>query len=192
MRETLRSCFGFTCFKDFRWGSLPACPVRAHASNRDLKNTCKDLLLAVLMAARGAGFAEQATFALCNLPFSFKLLWAPAVDALFTTRFGLGRRKTWIVPSQLAIGAILCILAVRVDALFGAPPEAHGGIAAPIDAAGLGASFFALYLLCATQDIAVDAVRGRVCGRGLSTPVHHGSPPKKNTHDSVGARAAPS
>ena len=110
--------------------------------------------VSMLMTSRGAGFAEQATFGLCSLPFSFKLLWAPAVDALYTTRFGLGRRKTWIIPTQFIIGAILLVLAGRVDTLLGESPD---GIARPIEVNALAASFFTLYLLCATQDIAVDA-----------------------------------
>jgi len=62
--------------------------------------------------------------------------------------------KRWIVPTQFIIGIILCALAMRIETLFGAAPEASSGA---VDSSGLAASFFVLYLLCATQDIAVDS-----------------------------------
>eukprot|EP00440_Ansanella_granifera_P073256 gb/GFBE01079491.1/.p1 GENE.gb/GFBE01079491.1/~~gb/GFBE01079491.1/.p1 ORF type:complete len:438 (+),score=102.59 gb/GFBE01079491.1/:1-1314(+) len=88
-------------------------------------------------------FSEQGTFMLAAWPFSLKLLWAPLVDSVYMERFG--RRKSWMVPAQLAIGAVLLVLADRIDGLF----ESR-------DVTTLTLIFFLLYFLCATQDIAVD------------------------------------
>ncbi|RHY27047.1 hypothetical protein DYB32_007089 [Aphanomyces invadans] len=84
------------------------------------------------------GYAEQATFSLVSWPFSLKLLWAPIVDSFFVESFG--RRKSWLVPVQLAWGPFVgTLLDMEV-------PDIHQ----------LTAFFFALYFLMATQDIAVD------------------------------------
>mmetsp|Transcript_159174 Transcript_159174/g.296697 ORF Transcript_159174/g.296697 Transcript_159174/m.296697 type:complete len:431 (-) Transcript_159174:30-1322(-) len=88
-------------------------------------------------------FSEQGTFMLAGWPFSLKLLWAPLVDSWYVER--CGRRKTWMVPAQFAIGLILLYLAPRIEGLFVAK-----------DINTLTAIFFLLYFLCATQDIAVD------------------------------------
>lgn len=88
-------------------------------------------------------FSEQGTFMLAAWPFSLKLLWAPLVDCWYIER--LGRRKTWMVPAQIAIGLIMLYLAPRIEVLFESK-----------DVSQLTFIFFILYLLCATQDIAVD------------------------------------
>lgn len=113
------------------------------------------------MQSRGASFRDFGTFSLASYPYSLKLLWAPLVDALYTDRFRLGQRKSWILPTQLLAGVIMLILGARIDNMFGGvPPEADTGgapaVGATIDVAGLTASFFVLYFLVATQDIAVD------------------------------------
>lgn len=104
----------------------------------------------MLLTARGASFSEQALFSLASWPYSLKLLWAPLVDALYTTRFSLGRRKTWIVPVQLLTGSLMISMSAHAEELLG-----DGGAVKP-DVRGLLASFFVLYFLVATQDIAVD------------------------------------
>lgn len=112
----------------------------------------------LFLQSRGASMADQATFGLSSWPYSLKLLWAPFVDALYTTRFGLGHRKSWIVPIQLSAGVIMIALGSHLDDVFGGPPEEAiaGAPSAHIDVWSLTASFFLLYLLVATQDIAVD------------------------------------
>lgn len=88
-------------------------------------------------------FSEQGTFMLAAWPFSLKLFWAPLVDSCYWER--IGRRKTWMVPAQMAIGFVLLYLGPSIDGLFAAR-----------DVNTLTAIFFLLYFLCATQDIAVD------------------------------------
>jgi PAT family acetyl-CoA transporter-like MFS transporter 1 len=102
----------------------------------------------LFLASKGVDFAGQAIFSLAPWPYSLKLLWAPLVDAVYTTRYGLGQRKSWIVPTQFVMGVVLMLLASQMDSMFGD----HG---AP-DVMGLATASFVLYFLAATQDIAVD------------------------------------
>jgi MFS transporter, PAT family, beta-lactamase induction signal transducer AmpG len=117
----------------------------------------KIVLLSVLYFAQGLPFGFQA-FALpvylresgrslvaigflgaLSLPWALKPLWAPLVD-----RYGATRRA-WIVPLMLGLAAC-CAAAGLVDA------STSGGLAA------LLALVFAMNLLAATQDIAVDGL----------------------------------
>eukprot|EP00947_MAST-08B_sp_MAST-8B-sp1_P000383 g383.t1 len=54
----------------------------------------------LILQEKGATYMQQAGFDIVSYPFSLKLLWAPLVDSLFVQRFG--RRKTWLVPVQIA------------------------------------------------------------------------------------------
>ncbi|CAK0825120.1 unnamed protein product [Prorocentrum cordatum] len=72
-------------------------------------------------------FSEMGTFSLATWPFSLKLLWAPIVDSVYSESFG--RRKTWMSVE---------------------------GMVQARDVYSLTLVFFLLYLMCATQDIAVD------------------------------------
>lgn len=80
-------------------------------------------------------------------PFSLKLLWAPLVDSLFSHR--IGRRKTWLIPTQYLIGVFMLLLSSNVTRWLGSEGvEPNIGI--------LTVLFFSLNFLAATQDIAVD------------------------------------
>jgi len=103
-----------------------------------------------LMKARGGTYADQATYSLAQWPYSLKLFWAPVVDALWTRRAFLGPRKCWVVGVQLLAGSVMMGVSTRLGELL-------GGNGVPINVEGLTATFFVLYLLVATQDIAVDA-----------------------------------
>ncbi|WFD25415.1 hypothetical protein MNAN1_000377 [Malassezia nana] len=102
------------------------------------------------------GYADLGTFMLSTYPYSLKLLWSPIVDSLYVDAWrvpgtsitlSLGRRKSWIVPIQLLIGAGLLALSYRIDTII---EQSHSGIYT------VTAVFFALIFLAATQDIAVD------------------------------------
>ena len=108
--------------------------------------------LPLLLSSKGASFSDQALFSLASWPYSLKLLWAPIVDSLYTSRFRLGQRKSWIVPCQLLTGAVMIAVGERVGDFF--PPE--GDVGGAINVPGLLATFLSLYFLVATQDIAVD------------------------------------
>ncbi|VEL12151.1 unnamed protein product [Protopolystoma xenopodis] len=104
-----------------------------------------------------ASYQLQATFSWVTWPFAMKLAWAPLVDAVYSTR--MGRRKSWLLPIQLALGADLLVLSNHVDYWLGRPPgDPWGrlGSTSPVDIYRLTIAFFGLTLLAATQDIVVD------------------------------------
>lgn len=82
-----------------------------------------------------------------NWPFSLKLLWAPIVDSLFSSR--VGRRKTWLIPTQYLLGSFMLLLSNHVDRWLGNDGN-------PPNIELLTVLFFSLNFLAATQDIAVD------------------------------------
>lgn len=102
-------------------------------------------ILPMILKERGASFSDVGTFSLNSWPFSLKLLWAPIVDTVYIAT--VGRRKTWMVPSQLLIGTILIAMSTFIDDWLYADKPAI------LPLTGI---FFLLYFLCATQDIAVD------------------------------------
>eukprot|EP00811_Abedinium_folium_P030767 NODE_4953_length_1826_cov_24.572690.p1 GENE.NODE_4953_length_1826_cov_24.572690~~NODE_4953_length_1826_cov_24.572690.p1 ORF type:complete len:480 (+),score=136.66 NODE_4953_length_1826_cov_24.572690:148-1587(+) len=99
----------------------------------------------LILQNRGASYEEIGAFTFSKWPFSLKLLWAPIVDALYVKAFG--RRKCWMVPTQLLIGAVLWLMSYRVDDWL-----KEGAL----DLRALTGAFFLLFFLTATQDIAVD------------------------------------
>jgi MFS transporter, PAT family, solute carrier family 33 (acetyl-CoA transportor), member 1 len=103
-------------------------------------------------AAARLSYNANAIFALCSWPFSLKLLWAPIVDACFVR--SLGRRKSWIVPVQALAGILMVLGANFVERQLGLGVGHTMGES--INVKGVTAFFFALYVLMATQDIAVD------------------------------------
>mmetsp|Transcript_13167 Transcript_13167/g.41674 ORF Transcript_13167/g.41674 Transcript_13167/m.41674 type:complete len:371 (+) Transcript_13167:407-1519(+) len=90
-----------------------------------------------------ASFTQIGLFSLAAYPYSFKLLWSPIVDSVYSSAFG--RRKSWIVPIQACSAFIMISWAAEAERWVA---EAH--------AAAITALFFGLVLLAATQDIAVD------------------------------------
>ncbi|VDN28435.1 unnamed protein product, partial [Dibothriocephalus latus] len=104
-----------------------------------------------------ANYRYQAIFSWVFWPFSLKLAWAPIVDAVYFRR--LGRRKSWLIPIQYAIGIDLFVLSGRVNAWLGRPADQNWGplgVAGDVQIWGLTVAFFGLTLLAATQDIVVD------------------------------------
>ena len=98
----------------------------------------------LLLKERGsASYSDLAMFSLCSWPFALKLLWAPIVDG--SSLPGIGRRKSWLIPCQLLIAALLYFLSLEYSILL----EKN-------DVFTLTIIFFCLYFLAATQDIAVD------------------------------------
>lgn len=49
----------------------------------------------LMLQNRHVSYKDQAEFSLVFWPFSLKLLWAPIVDSLYSSR--MGRRKTWVL-----------------------------------------------------------------------------------------------
>ena len=83
-------------------------------------------------------------FALVGLPYAFKFLWAPALDrfCIPIVTDALGRRRGWIIVSQIAL--LLCVLGLGFIEL---PGDIF--LAATVT---LGVAFTS-----ASQDIVIDA-----------------------------------
>lgn len=102
----------------------------------------------MILQHRHVSYKDQATFSLSFWPFSIKLLWAPLVDSVYFQR--MGRRKSWLIPSQYLIGVFMLLLSCNVNELLG-----EGKDSAP-NVTLITCMFFLLNFLAATQDIAVD------------------------------------
>ena len=102
--------------------------------------------LRVWMADRGVDLGTIGLLSLAGLPYTIKFIWAPVVDALEVPWLSqrLGRRRGWLVASQLLLMAAIVFLGTRDP------------IAAPL-VVGLGALLVAF--ASATQDIVIDAYR---------------------------------
>eukprot|EP00042_Codosiga_hollandica_P042491 m.390360 g.390360 ORF g.390360 m.390360 type:complete len:490 (+) comp56342_c0_seq5:201-1670(+) len=98
-----------------------------------------------LLLKSTVSYSELGVLSLCYYPFSLKLLWSPVVDAVYSTR--IGRRKTWIIATQLVMAVVFLLAANYVQEAVTSPS---------VDIQKLTAIFFLLVLLAATQDIAVD------------------------------------
>ncbi|MFA9201028.1 MAG: hypothetical protein ACEQR8_07540 [Cypionkella sp.] len=84
-------------------------------------------------------------FSLIGLAYAFQFIWSPLIDKVDLPGLRrLGKRKQWIVPMQLLLGAILVTMALL-------DPGSQLGLFSLL--AGVGA------LASATQDIAINAWR---------------------------------
>ena len=104
--------------------------------------------MSIWLTEVGISKAAIGFFAIVGTPYALKFLWAPLVDHLTLPLIGnLGRRKSWLLFSQLAL--VLALLGMAAVS-----PALHTGL-------------FALLALCvalasATQDIVIDAYRVEV------------------------------
>ena len=109
--------------------------------------------LPVILRTQGASLEMIGLLGLLVLPWAAKFLWAPWVDRLDGGRWG--PRRSWILPMQLGLAALLLGMALL--------PQSQG----------IGTWMFGLLLLAntlsATQDIATDGMaiellQGRALG----------------------------
>jgi PAT family beta-lactamase induction signal transducer AmpG len=102
--------------------------------------------LQIRMREAGVDLGTIGLFALVGTPYTLKFLWAPLVDALHVPLFtrAFGRRRGWLVFSQLLLIAAILLLAI-------ADPSRS-----PLSVA-LAALLVAA--MSSTQDIVVDAFR---------------------------------
>ncbi|XP_050522836.1 acetyl-coenzyme A transporter 1-like isoform X2 [Daktulosphaira vitifoliae] len=100
----------------------------------------------ILKNHRNTTYEDQAVFSIANWPFSMKLIWAPIVDSLYIKKFG--RRKSWLIPVQLLLGAILLLTAFNINNWMYEKEKPQIDILTVI--------FFIVNILAATQDVAVD------------------------------------
>jgi PAT family beta-lactamase induction signal transducer AmpG len=123
-----------------RAGRLAAVTVLGFASGLPLALTGQ--AMQAWLGTAGIDIATIGLLSLVGLPYTFKFLWAPLMD-----RFEppwLGRRRGWLVATQLALAGALAWMAAT-------PPASALGAFALL--AGLVA------WLSASQDVVVDAYR---------------------------------
>jgi MFS transporter, PAT family, beta-lactamase induction signal transducer AmpG len=97
--------------------------------------------LPVYLRSHGVSVATIGFLGLLSLPWMLKVLWAPLVDRYGSARFG--RRKSWIVPLQVALALTAAAAAF---------------VSIERELTLLLALVFLFNLFAATQDIAVDGL----------------------------------
>jgi MFS transporter, PAT family, beta-lactamase induction signal transducer AmpG len=97
--------------------------------------------LPVYLRAEGVELHTISLASTLSVAWLLKPLWAPMVDTVYVRAWG--RRKSWIVPMQLAM-VVLCAAIAELDRA--------------VHASWLFAAVFVLNLCAATQDIAVDGL----------------------------------
>jgi PAT family beta-lactamase induction signal transducer AmpG len=111
------------------------------------------------LSVEGIDIATIGFLSLVGLPYTFKFLWAPLMDR-FELLPRLGRRRGWLVATQLA-------LALTLLALSATPPKAS------LQAFALLA--LAVAFVSASQDVVIDAYRTDVLDaseRGLGSSLN--------------------
>ncbi|CAO1327775.1 unnamed protein product [Diamesa serratosioi] len=102
----------------------------------------------MILQKRGLSYKDQAGLSFSQWPYAMKILWAPIVDAMYIKRFG--RRKSWLIPTQLFIGIFMLLLSPNIEKLLGDESHNEPNIAV------IASVFFVLCFFAATQDIIVD------------------------------------
>lgn len=102
----------------------------------------------LILRSKGISDKDLSKYALITMPFSLKIFWAPIVDGVYLKTFG--RRKSWMFPTQLICG----ILFVALGPVIGIWLDDNVSQVPNVDY--LCIIFGVLFLLLATQDIAVD------------------------------------
>ena len=64
------------------------------------------LAIPTILRAQGIALSIIGLFGSLMLPWAFKFLWAPLLDKYYSPRFG--KRKSWFIPTQIAIILMLC------------------------------------------------------------------------------------
>ena len=101
--------------------------------------------ISFLLQERGASLSDIGYFSLSSWPFSLKVIWAPVVDSIYFHSFG--RRRSWVLPLQALVGLTFILTSSKINYLI----SDEGS-----DIRSLTFIFFWIYVLLASQDIAVD------------------------------------
>ena len=104
------------------------------------------------LAVEGVDLSTIGIFTLVGIPYTWKFLWAPAMDR-FVPPF-LGRRRGWLAITQLVIAAAVAAMAM---------------LSPRSDLTAFALLAVAVAFVSASQDIAVDAYR-----TDISTPAQRG------------------
>lgn len=115
-------------------------------------------LVPAWLRAEEVSLREIGFFALVQLPYAWKFIWAPLLDRYRLS--ALGRRRSWMLATQLALLAALAVV--------GWHPPADG-------LRTIMALAFIVAVFSATQDIALDAFRRELLPElelGLGNSIH--------------------
>ncbi|MCX8618864.1 AmpG family muropeptide MFS transporter [Gilliamella sp. B2923] len=115
-------------------------------------------LLPAWLESEGINIQTIGVFSLTQIPYIFKFVWAPFMDRI--SLFGLGRRRGWMLASQMTLLAFIAILGFL-------SPSLNIWLIALIS--------FIIALFSATQDIALDAFRRELLldnELGLGNSIH--------------------
>ncbi len=99
-------------------------------------------LLQAWLSAEGVSLTTIGLFGLVGLPYSIKFLWAPLLDRF--KPLALGRRRGWLLLSQIALAASIAWLGFQDPS---------------IDVWGMVIAALLITFFSATQDIVIDAYR---------------------------------
>ncbi|HEX6018332.1 MAG TPA: MFS transporter [Burkholderiaceae bacterium] len=111
------------------------------------------------LSVEGIDIATIGFLSLVGLPYTFKFLWAPLMDR-FELLPLLGRRRGWLIVTQLALAATLLLLAAT-------PPKQALQVFALLA--------LAVAFVSASQDVVVDAYRTELVlpgERGLASSLY--------------------
>lgn len=111
-----------------------------------------------LLKSNDLSYSQVGLFSLATYPYSFKILWSPIVDSIYSKT--IGKRRSWILPIQCISGISLIYLGSRIDSWM----ENDHAILSNLSI--LTYTFLFLILLCATQDIAVDGWALTILSKG--------------------------
>lgn len=92
-------------------------------------------------------YDDQGSISYVLWPYAIRLLWAPIVDSFYVR--WIGRRKSWFIPLQYSIGALLLYFANNTDEWL--PESGKPNLKMIV------CLLFIINLLNTTQDIAVDS-----------------------------------
>ena len=115
-------------------------------------------LLPAWLKSDGVDLKTIGLFALAQVPFTWKFLWAPFLDRF--SPLGMGRRRSWMLLTQIGL-----ILLIGMLGMFNPHKDIY-----TIAYLSLGVAFFS-----ATQDIALDAFRREIltdAELGLGNSIH--------------------
>lgn len=122
--------------------------------------------LGIWLTEVGVDKSTVGAFALASTPYSFKFLWAPLVDQLRLPLLeaAFGRRRAWMLVSQVALVVAIAALATTAPAgytfdLLGLSWTSASNVAAT------AALAITVAALSATQDIVLDAYRVEILDR---------------------------
>ena len=117
-------------------------------------------LLPAWLRTEGVSLKAIGLFALIQFPYTWKFLWSPLLDRYALPLFSLGRRRSWILLTQVALLFIIALL---------------GRFSPANDLSTIVWLAALLAFLSATADIALDAYRRELLSDqelGLGNSVH--------------------